>query len=480
MTTMLVLFLPVLLASVAPEQDPTFDDASESADHWCATVPVAAEHPPGSVESRSATPVASTSSASCDGRCVVDIAFLYDGSALDGEYRGGSSTSVHRDPESLTELRTMLRMAVEGTTAIFQRSGIDAEFRLIGIEPYYAPRRAFDADLVYEVEKGKSSATLGKRGPDGSLSLGPRTDAGGRIRVDGGLRFDGGGHMTVHEDYETGKVEYRPNRYAYVLAHEIGHNLGLAHNAPNDAAFQHSGGLRSSFPGGYGYRGKYAPSPHYRRQCTRDGKVVVCPDEWYSTIMAYWGATPYLRFSTSEMLWNGRRIGDRGQHESVSVIRRNLPRLAARVDSRVVAGPDYGCYIDDDSACLVGGRFEILARFLDPGGDYRPSRWRWGYDSQRGVHRYHSARVYNEWATRSLYFTGDSSALFHFFTPNNVELLVKVLDGCRINGKWWVFASAATDLQYAVKVFDLATGEHYIFEPEPTVAVGDVTTVPCR
>jgi len=46
----------------------------------------------------------------------------------------------------------------------------------------------------------------------------------------------------------------------------------------------------------------------------------------------------------------------------------------------------------------------------------------------------------------------DTAAIFWFFDANNPELLVKVVNGCRINGHWWVFGSAATDLDYDIVV----------------------------
>jgi len=56
------------------------------------------------------------------------------------------------------------------------------------------------------------------------------------------------------------------------------------------------------------------------------------------------------------------------------------------------------------------------------------------------------------------------SALFYFFSPNNWELMVKVLDGCAINDSYWVFAAASTDVAYTVEIRDLAhPGASYRF-----------------
>ena len=52
----------------------------------------------------------------------------------------------------------------------------------------------------------------------------------------------------------------------------------------------------------------------------------------------------------------------------------------------------------------------------------------------------------------------DDSGLFEFFDSNNWELLVKVLDGCDLNGHFWVFAAAATNVEYRMRVTDTESG----------------------
>lgn len=46
----------------------------------------------------------------------------------------------------------------------------------------------------------------------------------------------------------------------------------------------------------------------------------------------------------------------------------------------------------------------------------------------------------------------DDSALFYFFNDANWELMVKVLDACRIHGRYWVFMSATTNVEVDVEV----------------------------
>lgn len=55
------------------------------------------------------------------------------------------------------------------------------------------------------------------------------------------------------------------------------------------------------------------------------------------------------------------------------------------------------------------------------------------------------------------------SGLFWFFNPANWELMVKVLDGCALNGNYWVYSAATTDVHYVLTVTDTLTGRvnHY-------------------
>lgn len=51
------------------------------------------------------------------------------------------------------------------------------------------------------------------------------------------------------------------------------------------------------------------------------------------------------------------------------------------------------------------------------------------------------------------------SGLFYFFSPDNWELQVKVLDGCALNGHYWIFTAGSTTVGYTLEVHDLEAGE---------------------
>ncbi len=61
-------------------------------------------------------------------------------------------------------------------------------------------------------------------------------------------------------------------------------------------------------------------------------------------------------------------------------------------------------------------------------------------------------------------FSSSTSALFSFFTRDNWEMQVKVIDGCTNNGHFWVFGAASTNVAYTVTVTDLVTGAEARYE----------------
>ena len=58
----------------------------------------------------------------------------------------------------------------------------------------------------------------------------------------------------------------------------------------------------------------------------------------------------------------------------------------------------------------------------------------------------------------------DGSGLLWFFSPDNWELLVKVIDGCGFNNRYWVFAAGTTNVAYTLTVTDTRTGRIVRYE----------------
>ena len=90
---------------------------------------------------------------------------------------------------------------------------------------------------------------------------------------------------------------------------------------------------------------------------------------------------------------------------------------------------DQGCE-DPSALCLGDNRFRAFAT--------------WNSEDNQGV-------------GTAIPLTTDSG-YFHFFSPDNVEILVKVLDGCFVNGAYWLFAAGLTNLEVELTVQDLVSG----------------------
>ena len=70
------------------------------------------------------------------------------------------------------------------------------------------------------------------------------------------------------------------------------------------------------------------------------------------------------------------------------------------------------------------------------------------------------------------------SGLFWFFAPTNWEVMVKVLNGCGLNNRWWVFSAATTNVFYRLEVTDVRAGAQRIYfnypgPPAPAVTDTD-------
>ncbi|MEO6196219.1 MAG: fibronectin type III domain-containing protein [Thermoanaerobaculia bacterium] len=105
----------------------------------------------------------------------------------------------------------------------------------------------------------------------------------------------------------------------------------------------------------------------------------------------------------------------------------------AAVTTFAVPGP---CVADAQTLCL-GGRFRVRAA------------WK-AADGRAG-------------AASVLPVPSRDSGILWFVSPDNLELLVKVLDGCADNGRHWIFTGPATNLQYLLTVTDTRTGKVRVY-----------------
>jgi hypothetical protein len=114
--------------------------------------------------------------------------------------------------------------------------------------------------------------------------------------------------------------------------------------------------------------------------------------------------------------------------------------------------PTGACVPSNTVLCLDGGRFAVEVEWEDFQGGHGPGQ--------------------------VVPTSSDDSGLFWFFAPANWELLVKVLDGCPVNGHHWVFAAATTNVAYTLTVTDTQTDDLWTFTNpagQPAPAVTDTT-----
>ena len=75
------------------------------------------------------------------------------------------------------------------------------------------------------------------------------------------------------------------------------------------------------------------------------------------------------------------------------------------------------------------------------------------------------------------------SGLFTFFSPGNWEMMVKLLDGCAINDKRWVFAAGTTDVGWTLRVTDRTTLTEKVYTSQlgqPSKTIADIEAFACN
>ena len=111
---------------------------------------------------------------------------------------------------------------------------------------------------------------------------------------------------------------------------------------------------------------------------------------------------------------------------------------------------DLGCVATAERLCLQGGRIAVEVLVDDP---------------RLGPPRTASAKPLT-----------DHTGTFWVFREENVEMAVKVLDGAGVNGFYWVFSGALSDLGYEIVVTDTLTGVDSRYENLPGVVASRADT----
>ncbi|HEV8240296.1 MAG TPA: hypothetical protein VGS57_13080 [Thermoanaerobaculia bacterium] len=110
--------------------------------------------------------------------------------------------------------------------------------------------------------------------------------------------------------------------------------------------------------------------------------------------------------------------------------------------------PPARCMPAADALCLGDGRFRVQVRW-------------------RNVHAAAGAVAQGAGGVIPAGNGSDVSGYFWFFSPENVELVVKLLDGSSINGFNWFFYGALSDVEYWITVLDTLTQESRTYHNAP-------------
>ncbi len=74
---------------------------------------------------------------------------------------------------------------------------------------------------------------------------------------------------------------------------------------------------------------------------------------------------------------------------------------------------------------------------------------------------------------RAVAVTADTG-YFWFFSENNVEMVIKVVDGRSFNSRFWVFAGGLTDVRTGITVTDSQTGVARVYSNPPGVSFAPI------
>jgi hypothetical protein len=72
-------------------------------------------------------------------------------------------------------------------------------------------------------------------------------------------------------------------------------------------------------------------------------------------------------------------------------------------------------------------------------------------------------------AHQAVAITADTG-YFWFFSSANVEMILKVLNGCALNNRYWVFGGGLTNIKVTTTVTDTRTGASQTYRNPQTMA----------
>jgi hypothetical protein len=114
-----------------------------------------------------------------------------------------------------------------------------------------------------------------------------------------------------------------------------------------------------------------------------------------------------------------------------------------------IRGQLTGCFSSTTVLCLANGRFAVEVDFDTVLG---------GGGSGQGV------------AVPET----DNTGMFWFFEPSNLEIMIKVLDACPVNDRFWVFFAGLTNVGFDLTVTDTVSGEVNVYSNADETPVNPV------
>lgn len=119
----------------------------------------------------------------------------------------------------------------------------------------------------------------------------------------------------------------------------------------------------------------------------------------------------------------------------------------------VPSADQVGCTDGPNQLCLGDGRFQVTIDWEDFGGT-----------TGRG---------------QAVPLSDDTGA-FWFFGPQNLEAMVKIIDGREANGHFWVFYGSLTNVAFTLEVLDTVTGRSAIYTNPlgEFASAGDIEAIP--
>ncbi len=172
-----------------------------------------------------------------------------------------------------------------------------------------------------------------------------------------------------------------------------------------------------------------------------------------------WTAAATLGPNATSAVLDGLEPGGRYLFR-VGALGPDSPAFGRTAAFAVAPVPEPGALTDcspSETAAVLSGGYEVRMCFEMPSG----------------------ARV----DASNYHLESTASGLLYFFDRDNVEVLVKVLDGCAINGHRWVFSAPVTDLAFNLEITEQATGRAFTHRnPRGTTAAtaGDTAAFPCE